>query len=219
MGDGEERFSLGLDVIINGLLATPTEGRLTPVAWEQQPMSAAVVRRQRPRRRTGRARASSACAPASSRPTPASRTSASPSRSCSPASPAASTTPRRPRRGSSSSPGECLAVIDGQEHPLRQWDYFHCPPGHPSRPRRRRRRPMRGAHGRRPAQRVAVGDPLPPGPRRGAPRRLGRRDDALLQAGLRRPHATPVRARPRRGPTPDACRLIVCCSGTARASQ
>jgi AcrR family transcriptional regulator len=29
-GDGEERFSLGLDVIVNGLLATPTEGRLTP---------------------------------------------------------------------------------------------------------------------------------------------------------------------------------------------
>jgi AcrR family transcriptional regulator len=28
-GDGEERFSLGLDVIINGLIATPTEGRLT----------------------------------------------------------------------------------------------------------------------------------------------------------------------------------------------
>jgi uncharacterized cupin superfamily protein len=25
--------------------------------------------------------------------------------------------------------GECLAVIDGQEQPLRQWDYFHCPPG------------------------------------------------------------------------------------------
>ena len=24
--------------------------------------------------------------------------------------------------------GECLAVIDGDEHPLRQWDYFHCPP-------------------------------------------------------------------------------------------
>jgi AcrR family transcriptional regulator len=32
-GDGEERFSLGLDVIINGLLATPTEGRLTRSAW------------------------------------------------------------------------------------------------------------------------------------------------------------------------------------------
>jgi uncharacterized cupin superfamily protein len=25
--------------------------------------------------------------------------------------------------------GECLAVIDGAEHPLRQWDYFHSPPG------------------------------------------------------------------------------------------
>jgi uncharacterized cupin superfamily protein len=24
--------------------------------------------------------------------------------------------------------GECLAVIEGQEHRLRQWDYFHCPP-------------------------------------------------------------------------------------------
>ena len=33
-GDGLERFELGLDVLINGLLATPTEGRLTatPVA-------------------------------------------------------------------------------------------------------------------------------------------------------------------------------------------
>ena len=29
-GDGEERFELGLDVLINGLLATPTEGRLSP---------------------------------------------------------------------------------------------------------------------------------------------------------------------------------------------
>jgi AcrR family transcriptional regulator len=28
-GDGEERFALGLDVIVNGLLATPTEGRLS----------------------------------------------------------------------------------------------------------------------------------------------------------------------------------------------
>jgi AcrR family transcriptional regulator len=30
-GDGAERFALGLDVLINGLLATPAEGRLT--AW------------------------------------------------------------------------------------------------------------------------------------------------------------------------------------------
>jgi AcrR family transcriptional regulator len=35
-GNGEERFSLGLDVIVNGLLETPTEGRLTRAAWEQQ---------------------------------------------------------------------------------------------------------------------------------------------------------------------------------------
>ena len=23
--------------------------------------------------------------------------------------------------------GECLAVIEGEEHALRRWDYFHCP--------------------------------------------------------------------------------------------
>lgn len=33
-GDGDERFALGLDVLINGLLATPAEGRLT--AWPEQ---------------------------------------------------------------------------------------------------------------------------------------------------------------------------------------
>ena len=36
-GDGEERFSLGLDVIINGLLSTPTEGRLTQEPWAARP--------------------------------------------------------------------------------------------------------------------------------------------------------------------------------------
>ena len=38
-GDGDERFELGLDVLINGLLATPTEGRLTatPVAPGSSP--------------------------------------------------------------------------------------------------------------------------------------------------------------------------------------
>jgi len=25
--------------------------------------------------------------------------------------------------------GECVAVIEGAERPLRQWDYLHCPPG------------------------------------------------------------------------------------------
>jgi uncharacterized cupin superfamily protein len=24
--------------------------------------------------------------------------------------------------------GECLLIVDGREVPLRQWDYFHCPP-------------------------------------------------------------------------------------------
>jgi hypothetical protein len=36
LGDGEERFALGLDVIVNGLLETPIEGRLTRGAWEQE---------------------------------------------------------------------------------------------------------------------------------------------------------------------------------------
>lgn len=25
--------------------------------------------------------------------------------------------------------GECIAIVEGIEHPLRQWDFFHCPPG------------------------------------------------------------------------------------------
>jgi uncharacterized cupin superfamily protein len=25
--------------------------------------------------------------------------------------------------------GECIAIIDGEERPLRQWDLFHCPAG------------------------------------------------------------------------------------------
>ena len=25
--------------------------------------------------------------------------------------------------------GECVAVVEGAEHPLRQWDYLHCPAG------------------------------------------------------------------------------------------
>ena len=27
--------------------------------------------------------------------------------------------------------GECIAIIDGVETPLRQWDFFHCPAGVP----------------------------------------------------------------------------------------
>jgi uncharacterized cupin superfamily protein len=25
--------------------------------------------------------------------------------------------------------GECIAIVEGQEHRLRTWDYLHCPPG------------------------------------------------------------------------------------------
>jgi uncharacterized cupin superfamily protein len=25
--------------------------------------------------------------------------------------------------------GECIAIVDGEEHPLRRWDLFHCPAG------------------------------------------------------------------------------------------
>src|SRR5215471_15002830 len=25
--------------------------------------------------------------------------------------------------------GECLLIVEGEERELRQWDYFHCPPG------------------------------------------------------------------------------------------
>jgi uncharacterized cupin superfamily protein len=25
--------------------------------------------------------------------------------------------------------GECIALVDGEERPLRQWDFLHCPPG------------------------------------------------------------------------------------------
>src|SRR5947209_12314591 len=27
--------------------------------------------------------------------------------------------------------GQCLAIVEGQERPMRQWDYLHCPPGTP----------------------------------------------------------------------------------------
>ena len=36
-GDGDERFDLGLDVLINGLLTTPMDGRLTADDRETRP--------------------------------------------------------------------------------------------------------------------------------------------------------------------------------------
>ena len=98
--------------------------------------------------------------------------------------------------------GECLAVIDGQEHPLRQWDYFHCPPGTRHVLVGAGERSVRGAHGRRPAQRVAVGDPLPartPSRRATAPRWPRRRAPPSRPTPTAR---TPVRRAA--APWPDA---------------
>jgi uncharacterized cupin superfamily protein len=25
--------------------------------------------------------------------------------------------------------GECIVILDGEEHPLQQWDFLHCPAG------------------------------------------------------------------------------------------
>jgi len=25
--------------------------------------------------------------------------------------------------------GECIAIVEDQERPMKQWDFFHCPPG------------------------------------------------------------------------------------------
>ena len=48
--------------------------------------------------------------------------------------------------------GEALLIIEGEERPLRAWDFVHCPPEHEAHDRRRRRRPLR-RHRRRRAQR------------------------------------------------------------------
>ena len=207
MGDGEERFSLGLDVIVNGLIETPTEGRLTPWPGSRSD-ERAVVRRQRRRRGLGEQGRVRRAHPLRSRPTTASRTSASPSRSSSPASPAACTTPRRPRRGSSCSPASACGDR-GPGAPAAPVGLLPLPAGNPPRPRRRRRRPVHSAHGRRPAQRVAVGDPLSartPSRRATAPRSPRRRAPPSRPTPTAR---TPVRVSAHRGPTPDARCLTV----------
>src|ERR687896_709807 len=38
-----------------------------------------------------------------------------------------STTRRACRKGSSCSPGEGTLIVEDEERPLRQWDYFYCP--------------------------------------------------------------------------------------------
>ena len=44
--------------------------------------------------------------------------------------------------------GECVAIVEGQERRLRQWDYLHCPPGTGAHHDRRGRRPVRDPDGR-----------------------------------------------------------------------
>ena len=71
--------------------------------------------------------------------------------------------------------GECLLIVEGEEVPLRAWDYFHCPPG--------TTHSFVGA-GDGPCVVVTVGarspgrvDPLCAGRHRAQPRRRGRGRD------------------------------------------
>ncbi len=45
--------------------------------------------------------------------------------------------------------GEAVLIIEGDERPLRQWDFVHCPPGDEAHHRRRRRRTVRHPRNRR----------------------------------------------------------------------
>ena len=80
--------------------------------------------------------------------------------------------------------GECIVVVEGEERRLRQWDYFHCAPGHGAHHDRRRRRALRDPDGRHAAPGQA--DPLSRGRGRREVRRLGRDGDRLAARGLRR---------------------------------
>ena len=46
--------------------------------------------------------------------------------------------------------GEALLIVEGEERPLRRWDFVHCPPGDEAHHRRGGRRAMPGARSRRP---------------------------------------------------------------------
>ena len=83
----------------------------------------------------------------SSRGRRGSATSASTSASSGRASRARCTTPEGVQEGFLVLSGECTLIVEEEERPLRQWDYFHArrnPPCH----RRRRRRPVRDPHDR-----------------------------------------------------------------------
>ena len=45
--------------------------------------------------------------------------------------------------------GEALLIVENEERPLRQWDYFHCPPNISAHHRRCRLRAVRDPRARR----------------------------------------------------------------------
>ncbi len=120
--------------------------------------------------------------------------------------------------------GECVAVIENEERRMRQWDYFHSPPGTAHHGRRRRR---------------AVRDPDVRQPRpqpqhrldrqrdRGQARCERRADDRLRHRGLRR--ATRARTRTSTGPirwpapavktTSTAPLALACCACPVRPER
>ena len=44
--------------------------------------------------------------------------------------------------------GEAVLIVEGEERPLRAWDFVHCPPGDEAHDRRCRQRPVRRRRGR-----------------------------------------------------------------------
>ena len=79
--------------------------------------------------------------------------------------------------------GECIAIVDGEERPMRQWDFFHCPAGV--------EHVFVGA-GDGPCAVLMIGSrrfdagSLPGQRGGGEVRRLGRRGDRRSRRGLRR---------------------------------
>ena len=71
--------------------------------------------------------------------------------------------------------GECLLLIEGEERPLKAWDFVHCPPDTEHAFVGDRRRPVRDLHGRRTKGLAREGDRLPALGAR-APTRGGSRD-------------------------------------------
>jgi mannose-6-phosphate isomerase-like protein (cupin superfamily) len=79
--------------------------------------------------------------------------------------------------------GECTLIVEEEERPLRQWDYFHCPAGTPHLGGSRRRA-VRDSHDRRAAR---SRDAALPGERGGGEVRGVRREgDRGTGRGVRR---------------------------------